>query len=236
MYSASRLASRELPDVDVSLRGAVSIARRLQDPLAELVKIEPRSIGVGQYQHDVNQAHLARALGGIVEDCVNAVGADVNTASAALLGRVSGLNRRLADVVVAFRNTAGPFRERRELLNVPGFGEKTFEQAAGFLRIRDGLNPLDASGVHPEAYPVVERVCEMTGRSSPSSSARWSCCGGSRPPSSRTSGSASRRSGTSSPRSRSRAGTRGPEFRTACFAEGVEDSSTCSPAWCSKGS
>jgi len=164
VYSASRLASRELPDVDVSLRGAVSIARRLQDPLAELVKIEPRSIGVGQYQHDVNQAHLARALGGIVEDCVNAVGTDVNTASAALLGRVSGLNRRLADVVVAFRNTAGPFKERRELLNVPGFGEKTFEQAAGFLRIRDGLNPLDASGVHPEAYPVVERVCEMTGR------------------------------------------------------------------------
>ena len=164
VYSASRLASRELPDVDVSLRGAVSIARRLQDPLAELVKIEPRSIGVGQYQHDVNQAHLARALGGVVEDCVNAVGMDVNTASAALLARVSGLNRRLADVVVAFRNTTGPFRDRRELLNVPGLGEKTFEQAAGFLRIVSGVNPLDASGVHPEAYPVVERICEMTGK------------------------------------------------------------------------
>jgi uncharacterized protein len=163
-YSASRLASRELAGIDVSLRGAVSIARRLQDPLAELVKIEPRAIGVGQYQHDVNQAHLARALGGIVEDCVNAVGTDVNTASAALLGRVSGLNRRLADIVVAFRNTTGPFRDRRELLNVPGLGEKTYEQAAGFLRIRDGLNPLDASGVHPETYPVVERICQMTGR------------------------------------------------------------------------
>jgi uncharacterized protein len=163
VYSASKFASRELPDVDVSLRGAVSIARRLQDPLAELVKIEPRSIGVGQYQHDVNQAHLGRALDGVVEDCVNAVGTDVNTASAALLARVSGLNRRLADVVVGFRNTTGPFRDRRELMQVPGLGEKTFEQAAGFLRIIDGLNPLDASGVHPEAYPVVERICEMTG-------------------------------------------------------------------------
>ena len=164
VYSASKLAGRELPDTDVTLRGAVSIARRLQDPLAELVKIEPRSIGVGQYQHDVNQAHLARALGGVVEDCVSSVGADVNTASAALLARVSGLNRRLADNLVAFRNTAGPFRDRLELRHVPGLGEKAFEQAAGFLRVAGGANPLDASAVHPESYPVVQRICEMTGR------------------------------------------------------------------------
>ena len=164
VYSASKLASRELPDIDVSLRGAVSIARRLQDPLAELVKIEPRSIGVGQYQHDVNQAHLGRALGGVVEDCVNAVGADVNTASAALLARVAGLNRRLADNLVVFRDAKGPFRDRQELRQVPGLGEKAFEQAAGFLRIMNGSNLLDASGVHPEAYAVVERICEMTGR------------------------------------------------------------------------
>ncbi len=163
VYSASKLASRELAEVDVSLRGAVSIARRLQDPLAELVKIEPRSIGVGQYQHDVNQTHLGRALGGVVEDCVNSIGADLNTASPALLSRVSGLSRRLADNVVAFRHATGAFRDRSELRHVPGLGEKAFEQAAGFLRIPGGANPLDASAVHPESYPVVERICQMTG-------------------------------------------------------------------------
>lgn len=158
VYSASELAAREFPDLDVALRGAVSIARRLQDPLAELVKIDPKSIGVGQYQHDVNQAKLARALDAVVEDCVNAVGVEVNTASASLLARVSGLNAGLAANIVAYREAHGPFRSRQQLLQVPRLGEKTFEQAAGFLRIADGDNPLDASAVHPEAYPVVERI------------------------------------------------------------------------------
>tara|TARA_R110000850_G_scaffold190433_1_gene316456 strand:+ start:81207 stop:83594 length:2388 start_codon:yes stop_codon:yes gene_type:complete len=158
VYSASELAALEFPDLDVSLRGAVSIARRLQDPLAELVKIEPKAIGVGQYQHDVNQRELARSLDAVVEDCVNAVGVDVNTASAALLSRVSGLNAGLARQIVEWRNENGAFPDRKTLLKVPRFGEKTFEQAAGFLRIPDGQNPLDASAVHPEAYPVVERI------------------------------------------------------------------------------
>ncbi len=158
VYSASELAAREFPDLDVSLRGAVSIARRLQDPLAELVKIDPKSIGVGQYQHDVSQSLLARRLDAIVEDCVNAVGVDVNTASAALLSRVSGLNAGLAGGIVAHRDANGPFRRREALLDVPRLGAKTFEQAAGFLRIMAGDNPLDASAVHPEAYPVVERI------------------------------------------------------------------------------
>ncbi len=158
VYSASEFAAREFPELDVSLRGAVSIARRLQDPLAELVKIEPKSIGVGQYQHDVNQAKLARALDAVVEDCVNSVGVDLNTASAPLLARISGLNATLAANIVAHRDTRGAFRSRRQLLEVPRLGEKTFEQAAGFLRIRDGDEPLDASAVHPEAYPVVERI------------------------------------------------------------------------------
>ncbi|MBK81666.1 MAG: RNA-binding transcriptional accessory protein [Gammaproteobacteria bacterium] len=158
VYSASEFASREFPDLDVSLRGAVSIARRLQDPLAELVKIEPKSIGVGQYQHDVGQTKLARALDAVVEDCVNRVGVDVNTASAPLLARISGLSPSLAENVVALRDARGPFRDRRQLLDVPRLGPKAFEQAAGFLRIRDGDNPLDASAVHPEAYPVVERI------------------------------------------------------------------------------
>jgi len=165
VYSASALASAELPQVDVSLRGAVSIARRLQDPLAELVKIDPQSIGVGQYQHDVDQSQLAHALDGVVEDCVNAVGVDVNTASAPLLARVSGLNAGLAERIVAYREENGRFRDRQQLRGVPRLGEKTFEQAAGFLRIPDGDNPLDASAVHPEAYPVVERIVEVTGRS-----------------------------------------------------------------------
>ena len=158
VYSASELAAREFPDLDVSLRGAVSIARRLQDPLAELVKIEPKSIGVGQYQHDVSQLKLARSLDAVVEDCVNAVGVDVNTASAPLLTRISGLNAGLASNIVSYRDTHGAFKTRSELLNVPRLGDKTFEQAAGFLRIRHGDNPLDASSVHPEAYPVVEKI------------------------------------------------------------------------------
>ena len=158
VYSASELAAREFPELDVSLRGAVSIARRLQDPLAELVKIEPKSIGVGQYQHDVSQLKLARNLDAVVEDCVNAVGVDVNTASAPLLTRISGLNAGLASNIVSYRDTHGAFKSRAELLNVPRLGDKTFEQAAGFLRIRGGDNPLDASSVHPEAYPVVEKI------------------------------------------------------------------------------
>jgi uncharacterized protein len=158
VYSASELAAKEFPDLDVSLRGAVSIARRLQDPLAELVKIDPKSIGVGQYQHDVNQSRLARALDSVVEDCVNAVGVDVNMASAALLTRISGLNPTLAANIVAHRDANGPFPSRAALLDVPRLGPKTFEQAAGFLRVTTGSNPLDASAVHPEAYPVVERI------------------------------------------------------------------------------
>jgi uncharacterized protein len=158
VYSASKLASTELPDMDVSLRGAVSIARRLQDPLAELVKVDPKSIGVGQYQHDVAQTQLARSLDAVVEDCVNAVGVDVNTASAPLLERVSGLNTAVAQSVVAYREKNGMFTSREALHKVPRLGEKTFEQAAGFLRIMNGDNPLDASAVHPESYPVVEKI------------------------------------------------------------------------------
>ena len=153
VYSASELASREFPNVDVSLRGAVSIARRLQDPLAELVRIEPKAIGVGQYQHDVSQVQLARALEAVVEDCVNAVGADVNTASAPLLSRISGLTDTIAKNIVAFRDENGPFRSRQQLMKVPRVGERTFQQAAGFLRIMDGDNPLDASAVHPGSLP-----------------------------------------------------------------------------------
>ena len=158
VYSASELAAQEFPDLDVSLRGAVSIARRLQDPLAELVKIEPKSIGVGQYQHDVNQRQLATTLTAVVEDCVNAVGVDVNTASAALLAHISGLNSGLAKNIVSYRDGHGRFQSRADLMAVPRFGDKAFEQAAGFLRINGGTNPLDASAVHPEAYPVVQRI------------------------------------------------------------------------------
>ena len=158
VYSASAFAAAEFPELDVSLRGAVSIARRLQDPLAELVKIDPKSIGVGQYQHDVNQRALARSLDATVEDCVNAVGVDVNTASAPLLARVSGLNSVLAKNIVEYRNANGAFTNRKTIRKVPRLGDKTFEQAAGFLRINDGDNPLDRSSVHPEAYPVVERI------------------------------------------------------------------------------
>lgn len=158
IYSASELAAKEFPDLDVSMRGAVSIARRLQDPLAELVKIDPKSIGVGQYQHDVNQSKLARQLDAVVEDCVNAVGVDVNTASVPLLTRISGLNSTLAGNIVAHRDAHGAFKSREALLKVPRLGDKTFEQAAGFLRVANGDNPLDTSSVHPEAYPVVERI------------------------------------------------------------------------------
>ncbi|MDE2261105.1 MAG: RNA-binding transcriptional accessory protein, partial [Gammaproteobacteria bacterium] len=158
VYSASELASRELPGLDVTLRGAVSIARRLQDPLAELVKIDPKSIGVGQYQHDLNQTKLARSLDAVVEDCVNAVGVDVNTASPALLARISGLSESLAAAIVSHRDEKGAFRSREALREVPRLGAKTFEQAAGFLRINDGENPLDRSAVHPEAYPIVQRI------------------------------------------------------------------------------
>ena len=158
VYSASEYASKELPELDVTLRGAVSIARRLQDPLAELVKIEPKSIGVGQYQHDVNQSDLAKSLNTVIEDCVNSVGVDLNTASAPLLARVSGLSGTVAASIVRWRDANGAFRSRKQLLDVSGLGAKTFEQSAGFLRIRGGDNPLDQSGVHPETYPVVERL------------------------------------------------------------------------------
>ena len=158
VYSASEFASRELPDMDVALRGAVSIARRLQDPLAELVKIDPKSIGVGQYQHDVGQFQLARSLDAVVEDCVNAVGVDVNTASAPLLARVSGLGNTVAQGIVAYRDQKGMFTSRAALREVPRLGDKTFEQAAGFLRVMNGENPLDASAVHPESYPVVKKI------------------------------------------------------------------------------
>jgi len=164
VYSASEFASRELPELDVSLRGAVSIARRLQDPLAELVKIDPKSIGVGQYQHDLNPGALARRLDAVVEDCVNAVGVDLNTASVPLLARVSGLTPSVAASIVRWRDAHGAFRSRAQLLDVAGLGPKTFEQAAGFLRIRDGDNPLDMTGVHPETYALVQKMISATGR------------------------------------------------------------------------
>ncbi len=164
VYSASETAAREFPEMDVSLRGAVSIARRLQDPLAELVKIEPKAIGVGQYQHDVNKVKLARALDARVEDCVNAVGVDVNTASAPLLARVAGLSASVAENVIKFRDANGAFRTREQLKKVPRLGDKAYEQCAGFLRIAAGDNPLDASAVHPEAYPVIERIIKACGR------------------------------------------------------------------------
>jgi protein Tex len=164
VYSASETAAKEFPELDVSLRGAVSIARRLQDPLAELVKIDPKSIGVGQYQHDVNQRQLAQQLDAVVEDCVNAVGVDVNTASAPLLARVSGLSSATASALVAHRDAHGAFANRDALRKVPRLGDKTFEQCAGFLRVANGDNPLDKSAVHPEAYPVVERILKKIGK------------------------------------------------------------------------
>ena len=157
VYSASEFASTEMPDVDVSLRGAASIARRLQDPLAELVKIDPKAIGVGQYQHDVSQSDLAKSLETVVEDCVNRVGVDLNTASVPLLSRVSGLSGSVAKAVVRWREANGAFKNRQQLFDVAGLGAKTFEQCAGFLRIRNGDNPLDMTGVHPETYPLVQK-------------------------------------------------------------------------------
>ncbi|MFE4583588.1 helix-hairpin-helix domain-containing protein, partial [Streptomyces chartreusis] len=164
VYSASAFASQELPDMDVSLRGAVSIARRLQDPLAELVKIDPKSIGVGQYQHDLSEVKLSRSLDAVVEDCVNGVGVDVNTASAPLLARVSGITSGLAENIVSHRDSNGPFMSRSQLKNVARLGPKAYEQCAGFLRIRGGDDPLDASSVHPEAYPVVRRMVKTSGQ------------------------------------------------------------------------
>jgi uncharacterized protein len=164
VYSASEFASQEMPDVDVSLRGAASIARRLQDPLAELVKIDPKSIGVGQYQHDVSQSDLARSLEAVVEDCVNSVGVDLNTASVPLLTRVSGLSATVAKAVVRWREANGAFKNRKQLMEVSGLGAKTFEQSAGFLRIRGGDNPLDMTGVHPETYPLVQDIIKVTAK------------------------------------------------------------------------
>jgi uncharacterized protein len=164
VYSASEFAAKEFPDLDVTIRGAISIARRLQDPLAELVKIEPKSIGVGQYQHDVSQTQLARSLDAVVEDCVNAVGVEVNTASAPLLAAVSGLNQSIANNIVDYRDLNGAFSSREELKKVARFGDKTFEQAAGFLRVANGDNPLDSSAVHPESYAVVEKIASVNGR------------------------------------------------------------------------
>jgi len=164
IYSASEYAAKEFPDLDVTIRGAISIARRLQDPLAELVKIEPKSIGVGQYQHDVSQTALARSLDAVIEDCVNAIGVDVNTASPALLTRISGLNQTLASNIVEFRNQNGAFNSREQLKKVPRLGDKTFEQAAGFLRVMNGENPLDASAVHPESYSIVEKIAQKSTR------------------------------------------------------------------------
>jgi len=164
IYSASEFAAKEFPDLDVTIRGAISIARRLQDPLAELVKIDPKAIGVGQYQHDVSQMQLARSLDSVVEDCVNAVGVELNTASAPLLAAVSGLNQSIANNIVEYRNQNGVFKSRDDLKNVGRLGAKTFEQAAGFLRVAGGDNPLDASGVHPEAYSVVENIAAKNDR------------------------------------------------------------------------
>src|SRR6202022_702448 len=162
VYSASAFASEELPDLDVTLRGAVSIARRLQDPLAERAKIDPKAIGVGQYQHDLGETRLARSLDAVVEDCVNAVGVDATTASAPLLARVSGIGSGLAQSIVQHRDANGPFKSRKALKDVPRLGPKAFEQCAGFLRISNGDDPLDASGVHPESYPVVRRILAAT--------------------------------------------------------------------------
>lgn len=222
VYSASELAAQEFPDLDVTLRGAVSIARRLQDPLAELVKIEPKAIGVGQYQHDVDQARLGRSLDAVVEDCVNHVGVDLNTASEPLLRRVAGLNATLAKNIVAHRDAHGPFLTRKELLQVSRLGPKAFEQCAGFLRIPGGANPLDRSAVHPEAYPVVERILAKTGKSVPELLGNRELLGGLRPQDftderfgvpTVTDILAELQKPGRDPR---------PEFRTAMFQEGVE--------------
>jgi uncharacterized protein len=235
VYSASELAAKELPQLDVTLRGAVSIARRLQDPLAELVRIDPKAIGVGQYQHDVNQFQLARTLDTVVEDCVNAVGADVNTASGPLLARISGLSESAAQNIVAFREAHGAFADRQQLLKVPRIGARTFQQAAGFLRIMQGRNPLDRSAVHPEAYPVVERIASRTGMPVPALIGNASVLRTLRPenfadtqfgiPTVRDILLELEKPGRD-PR---------PEFRTAAFKEGVEDISQLTPGMLLEG-
>jgi uncharacterized protein len=235
VYSASELAAREFPGLDVSLRGAVSIARRLQDPLAELVRIEPKAIGVGQYQHDVSQVQLAKKLDGVVEDCVNAVGADVNTASAPLLARISGLTPSLAQNIVTFRNEHGAFRDRRQILKVPRLGDRTFQQAAGFLRITNGDNPLDASAVHPEAYPLVEKIASRTSLPVPKLIGNVSILRSLKPeqfadqrfgvPTVKDILSELEKPGRD-PR---------PEFRTAAFTEGVQDLSDLEPGMMLEG-
>lgn len=223
VYSASELAAKEFPDLDVSIRGAVSIARRLQDPLAELVKIDPKSIGVGQYQHDVNQRELARALDAVVEDCVNAVGVDVNTASAPLLARVSGLNTVLARNIVEYRDANGAFPNRAALKKVPRLGDKTFEQAAGFLRVNDGDNPLDRSSVHPEAYPVVKRILDQIKKGLPEVMGNREALRGLSPTSftDETFGLPTVRDILSELEKPGRDPR--PEFKTATFQDGVED-------------
>ncbi|MBK1634532.1 Tex family protein [Rhodovulum adriaticum] len=235
VYSASELAAREFPDLDVSLRGAVSIARRLQDPLAELVKIEPKSIGVGQYQHDVDQRRLARTLEAVVEDAVNAVGVDLNTASAPLLSHVAGLGPRLAQAVVDYRDANGAFPSRKTLLKVPGLGPKAFEQAAGFLRIRDGAEPLDASAVHPEAYGLARKIVAACGRDLRAIMGDGTALKGLRAedfvddsfglPTVRDILAELEKPGRD-PR---------PEFRTASFAEGVEDIKDLKPGMMLEG-
>ena len=237
VYSASAYASQELPELDVSLRGAVSIARRLQDPLAELVKIDPKSIGVGQYQHDISEVKLSRSLDAVVEDCVNGVGVDLNTASVPLLTRVSGIGSSLAANIVAHRDANGPFRSRTALKSVPKLGPKAFEQCAGFLRIRGGDDPLDASAVHPEAYPVVRRIVDVDRRRAERAGrqhegARSRC----RPRSSSTTRSGCRRSPTSSSSWTSRAATRGrrsrpPRSTTPCTRSRTSRSAWCWRAW-----
>lgn len=229
VYSASELAAQEFPDLDVSYRGAISIARRLQDPLAELVKIDPKAIGVGQYQHDVNQSLLARRLDAVVEDCVNAVGVDVNTASVALLSRVAGLTPSRAAAIVQYRSDKGAFRTRRDLLEVPRLGAKTFEQAAGFLRIPGASDPLDASAVHPEAYPVVKRIAQKTGISISSLIGNSSVLRKLRP-SDFTDGTFGIPTVTDILTELEKPGRDPrPEFKTAQFADGIHDISDLQP-------
>jgi uncharacterized protein len=230
VYSASEFAAKEFPDLDVSIRGAVSIARRLQDPLAELVKIDPKSIGVGQYQHDVSQSKLARNLDAVVEDCVNAVGVDVNTASIPLLTRISGLNATLASNIVSYRDANGAFKSRNELKKVPRLGDKTFEQAAGFLRVPNGDNPLDASSVHPEAYPVVEKSLSTSTSRSRKSSATAAPSRASIRRNIPTSASACRPCRTSSRNWKSPAATRAPSSRRRPSPMASKRSATCARA------
>ncbi len=236
VYSASAFASQELPDMDVSLRGAVSIARRLQDPLAELVQIDPKSIGVGQYQHDLSEVKLSRSLDAVVEDCVNGVGVDVNTASAPLLARVSGITSGLAENIVAHRDANGPFTSRTELKKVPRLGPKAYEQCAGFLRIRGGSDPLDASSVHPEAYPVVRRMVKTAGQEVAGLIGNTSVLRSLRPADfvDETFGLPTV---TDILRELEKPGRDPrPAFRTATFKEGVERSPTCRPGWCWRAS